>query len=314
MQAFVVRPEPRLMDIPEPDLHPGEAIVRVLLAGICGTDLEILAGYKGSRVLGHEMVGIVEVCEDEPWIGRRVVSEINIGCGRCSRCRGGLARHCERRQVLGLVDRDGVFAERVAVPVANLHEVPETIEDELAVWTEPLAAALAVWDAGMEPGDDVLVLGDGRLGALIALGLGERGACVRVVGKHREKLQRLEALGLETIDGPPEPVFACVVEATGSPEGAEAARAWVRPRGTLVLKSTMHGKVSLDLSRVVVDELRLVGSRCGDFAPALELLARGGLPLKELVSAVYPLAEAPAALAHAARPDAFKVLLKPNPG
>jgi threonine dehydrogenase-like Zn-dependent dehydrogenase len=310
MLAVVFDDKVEVREVPDPIPGEGEALVKVLLAGICGTDIGLLAGYKSFRgIPGHEMVGVVEEAPDPSWVGARVVSEINIACGSCPLCRQGLARHCETRQVLGLVDKAGVFSERVAVPLENLHRVPDSIPDEEAVWTEPLAAALAVGEVGIRRGDQALVVGDGRLGALIVLGLQYCGAEVELVGKSSEKLQRLEALGVRVRREPPSPVYPFVIEATGSPLGLEAARAWTRPRGTIVLKSTCHEPSKVDVSRVVVDELRLVGSRCGDFPPALEALASGALPVRHLISRTYPLAKAEGALAEAVQPGVFKVLL-----
>ncbi len=306
MLALFFDPKPSLKDVPEPVPGKGEALVRVLMAGICGTDLELLAGYRSFRgIPGHEMVGVVEESPDASWVGARVVPEINIACGTCSLCLEGLPKHCERRRVLGIMGRDGAFAEFVTVPLENLHRVPESISDEEAVWTEPLAAALAVQAEGVQPGDRVLVMGDGRLGALIALGLQMHGASVELVGKHAEKQSFLKTLGVKIKTGAPRPIYPWVVEATGSPSGLEMARAWVRPRGTLLLKSTCHEASKLDASAVVVDELRLVGSRCGEFAPALEALQSRRLPVKSLISRIYPLREAEQALTD---PASFKVL------
>jgi threonine dehydrogenase-like Zn-dependent dehydrogenase len=220
-----------------------------------------------------------------------------------------LTRHCERREVLGIAGRDGAFAERLSVPLENLHRVPEAISDQEAVFVEPLAAALGVLEAGMRPGDAVLVVGDGRLGALIALGLGSRGVRVELTGRHPEKLSLLRSLGVPIVSGAPAPAYPWVVEATGSPGGVEAARAWVKPRGTMVLKSTGHQTSPVALSKIVVDELRLVGSRCGDFPPALEALASRAVDVRPLVSAVYPLERWPEAFEAARGSGAFKVLL-----
>lgn len=310
MLAFVLDDSPALKEVPIPELRPDEALVRVLMAGICGTDLELLAGYRGFRgVPGHEMVGVVEKASDASWIGKRVVSEINLVCHECSMCSEGLERHCQKRQVMGIDGHDGCFAEFLATPIENLHAVPESVTDEEAVWTEPLAAALGVWKLGIGPGDRVLVLGDGRLGSLIALGLQWRGAAVEIAGRHEEKLKLLESLGLSVMTGEPRAIYPCVVEATGSPAGLAAARAWTRPRGTIVLKSTCHEPVSIDTSRVVVDELRLVGSRCGDFGPAIEALATKAVPVGRLVSEVLPFQEMERALRESAKPETFKILL-----
>jgi threonine dehydrogenase-like Zn-dependent dehydrogenase len=298
-----------IREVPAPVPAEGEALVRVQMAGICGTDLALLSGYKNFRgIIGHEMVGIVEDAPDSSWSGERVVAEINISCGTCSLCREGHRKHCEKRQVMGVLDRPGVFAERVAVPLDNLHRVPESVTDEEATWAEPLAAALAVADAGIRKGDPVLVLGDGRLGSLIALGLQHGGASVEVVGKQKSKLSRLESLGVKVKTGGPVPEYPWVVEATGSVSGLEQALAWTKPRGTLILKSTCHEPVTFDASKVVVHEIRVVGSRCGDFPPALDALASGRIPVRSLVSSVYPLVQAKEAFAKCARPSTVKVL------
>lgn len=310
MLAVVLDGKLEVRDVPEPIRTEGEALVRVLMAGICGTDHELLAGYKAFRgVPGHEMVGIVEEAREESWLGARVVSEINIACGSCSLCREGHRRHCENRQVLGLVDRPGAFAEHITVPPENLHRVPDSVSDEEAVWTEPLAAALAVAELGIRSGDPVLVVGDGRLGTLIALGLRYRGAQVEVVGKEERKLRMLQSLGIPVKSEPARPVYPWVIEATGSAAGLGDSLAWTRPKGTLVLKSTCHEPASIDTSRIVVNELRLVGSRCGEFPPALEALCSGKIPVGRLISQVFPLARAEEAFEASARPGVFKVLL-----
>jgi threonine dehydrogenase-like Zn-dependent dehydrogenase len=310
MLAYVLDETPGLKQVPEPELGPGEVLVKVLLAGICGTDLEILAGYRNFRgIPGHEMVGTVERAPDPEWVGARVVSEINIACGTCSLCARGLPRHCRARQVLGIDGRAGAFAEFLAMPLENLHRVPDNVADEESVWAEPLAAALAVWDAGIQPGENVLVLGDGRLGALIALSLRERGAQVKVAGKHPDKISLLRSLGIDVLEAGPQPVYPWVVEATGSPKGIEMARAWTRPRGTIILKSTSHEAAQIDVSRIVVDEIRVVGSRCGDFPPALEALASKAIPVQRLISKIYPFREIETALDKSSSPSVFKNLL-----
>jgi threonine dehydrogenase-like Zn-dependent dehydrogenase len=306
--VFEGRVEVREVSVPVPEA--GEALVRVRMAGICGTDLELLRGYKDFRgIPGHELVGVVENASDAGWVGKRVVPEINVACGECPLCREGHRKHCKKRQVLGLMGRPGAFAEYLTVPIENLHEVPESLVDEQAVLTEPLAAALEVWEAGIEPEDPVLVLGAGRLGALIALALEHRGAKVEVVEKSPDKLEALEAMGVQVRTGPPQPVFPWVVEATGSTAGFESALAWTRPTGTVVLKSTTHEPVSVETSRIVVDEIRLVGSRCGAFPPALDALVSGQLAVQPLVSGIYPLAEIHDALERSTQPGVFKVLL-----
>jgi len=301
-------------DLEVPIPPPGEALVRVRLAGICNTDLELVRGYYPySGVPGHEFVGTVEAASDAPeWVGRRVVGEINASCGACVSCRAGRRTHCERRTVLGIVARDGAFATHLRLPVGNLHAVPAEIEDEAAVFTEPLAAALELSEqVRVSPSDDVVVLGAGKLGNLVAQTLAVTGCRLRVLGRSPRPLALLTARGIPTAGiGELEPRQAdLVVECTGHPDGLELARRAVRPRGTIVLKSTYHGKAEVDLARFVVDEITLVGSRCGPFAPALELLAAGRVDPLPLVEARYPLADAVAAFEHAARPGTLKVLV-----
>ena len=310
-------------DYPRPGPPPGEALVRVRLAGICNTDLEIVRGYMGFRgVLGHEFVGTVEECaagsearsEAEClMIGQRVVGEINAYCGECSTCRAGRPTHCPNRTTLGIWGRDGAFAEYLTLPVRNLHRVPDTISDEEAVFTEPLAAALEILEqVHLRPTDRVVVLGDGKLGLLVAQALALTGCDLLAVGRHREKLAILARRGIPTaLEAEAEGLAAdVVVECTGRPEGFAAARRILRPRGTLVLKSTYHGYVEADLTGLVVDEITLVGSRCGPFPPALRLLQRGLVDVRSLISAVYPLAQGVEAFARAAEPGVLKVLLR----
>lgn len=298
-------------DHPRPVQAHGEALIEVRLAGICATDLEMVGGYKGFRgVLGHEFVGTVIACDDGEWIGRRVVGEINIGCGECYFCRQGIRSHCLSRRAIGINGRDGAFAEYVALPVINLHAVPDGVPDDAAVFAEPLAAALQVLDqVEIGPEDRVGVVGDGRLGLLVGQVLATTGAPVSVVGRHPEKLALAAGWGLQT--GSPEQKLDLVVDCTGSPAGLNAALELVRPRGTLVLKSTYRGPAAVDMTRVVVDEIRLIGSRCGPFAPALELLRSGRIDVASLIMAVYPLADGLRALERATRPGVLKVLLQP---
>ena len=316
MQALVYDGEALRLreDYPRPVPPPGEALVRVRLAGICNTDLEIVRGYMGFRgVLGHEFVGTVEEAEDRSLIGQRVVGEINAYCGECSTCRAGRPTHCPHRTTLGIWGRDGVFAEYLTLPVRNLHKVPDTISDEEAVFTEPLAAALEILEqVHLRPTDRVVVLGDGKLGLLVAQALALMGCDLLAVGRHREKLAILARRGIPTaLESEAEGLAAdVVVECTGRPEGFAAARRILRPRGTLVLKSTYHGRVEADLTGLVVDEITLVGSRCGPFPPALRMLQRGLVDVRSLISAVYPLAQGVEAFARAAEPGVLKVLLR----
>jgi len=302
-------------DLPAPEPSAGEARVRVLAAGICNTDLEMLRGYYPfTGVPGHEFVGRVESAPGaEIWEGRRVVGEINDACGACAACLDGRRTHCARRRVLGLRGRDGAFAECLTLPVANLHEVPKGLPDDVAVFTEPLAAALEVQEQiRIGSGDRVVVVGDGKLGNLVAQTLALSGCVLTVIGRHPAKLGLLAARGIATGTGDDLRAGEAdvAVECTGNPEGLELAQRAVRPRGTVVLKSTYRGRASLDAARLVVDEITLVGSRCGPFAPALALLAAGRVDVRPLVHARFALSHATAALAEAARPGVMKVLLE----
>ena len=267
-------------------------------------------GFRG--VLGHEFVGEVEEADDADWLGRRVVGEINCGCGTCSYCLRGLERHCPSRSVLGILDRDGAFAEHLTLPLRNLHVVPDAIPDEEAVFTEPLAAALEIPEqVPLRPTDEVAVLGDGRLGSLIAQVLHLFGCSLLVVGRHEEKLAILRRRGIETVapDEVEERSFDLVVEATGSAEGLQTAIGLSRPRGTVVLKSTVASTTSFDTARLVVDEITVVGSRCGPFEPALRLLEQRSVDVRSMISATFPLTQGEEAMEYAARRDALKVLL-----
>ena len=302
-------------DLSRPEPAAGEARVRVLVAGICDTDLELVRGYYPfTGVPGHEFVGRVEAAVGaEEWVGRRVVGEINVSCGGCAACLAGRRTHCERRHVLGIRGRNGAFAECLTLPLANLHEVPAGIPDETAVFAEPLAAALEIQEqVAIGPRDRVVVIGDGKLGNLVAQTLALSGCELTVIGRHASKLALLATRGIATglADDIPRAQADVVVECTGNPEGLDLARVVVRPRGTIVLKSTYRGPASVDISRIVVDEITLVGSRCGPFAPALALLAEGRVDVRPLVHARFPLDEAVAAFAEAARPGVMKVLVK----
>jgi 2-desacetyl-2-hydroxyethyl bacteriochlorophyllide A dehydrogenase len=293
---------------------PDEALVKVRLSGICGTDLELVRGYYPfTGVIGHEFVGEVVASPDPSWIGARVVGEINATCGVCGECRGGRSTHCEDRTVLGIAGRSGAHAEYTSLPLANLHRVPGSVCDEAAVFTEPLAAALEVLEqVHVAPTDRVLLVGAGRLGQLIAQVLALTGAHLRVVARHPHQQALLHARGVATVASEQvEPRrWDVVVEATGSPSGLDLARAALRPRGTLVLKSTYRGEVAIDLSPFVVDEITIVGSRCGPFAAALRLLERGDVDPTALIARRFPLSDGVAAMDAAARPGTMKVLLE----
>jgi threonine dehydrogenase-like Zn-dependent dehydrogenase len=296
-------------DVPDPVPAPNEALVRVHLAGICRTDVEITRGYLGFRgTPGHEWVGEVVSAADRSLVGARVVGEINLACGRCPACRQGLGRHCPTRRVLGIVEADGALAELIAVPVGNLHQVPDGVADDEAVFTEPLAAACEILDQiANVTGSRAVVLGDGKLGFLVAQVLRDAGANVLVAGHHPDKLARGGLLGLAT--GTPASGADLVVDATGAPDGLAAALGIVRPRGTIVLKTTTAAPHRLDLAPAVVNEVTIVGSRCGRFPPALALLAARRVAVAPLVDAVYPIGDAVAAFACAATPGTLKVLV-----
>lgn len=299
-------------DYPAPVLAPNEALIRPHLAGICNTDLEITRGYMGFRgVLGHEFVGTVVACADADWVGRRVVGEINAACFSCPTCLRGDHTHCPARTTLGIDRRDGAMAELLTLPIACLHAVPDTVSDEAAVFVEPLAAAVEILEQShLRPSERVAVVGDGKLGALIVQVLRLPGCDVTLVGRHPERWGLYAGLGISctTADRLAGERFDLVVDCTGQPAGLATARRLVRPRGRLVLKSTFNAPSELSLTMVVVDEIQLLGSRCGPFAPALRLLERGLIATDPLISARFPLSAGPQAFA--AAQGALKVLLQ----
>jgi len=290
------------------------ALIQVHLAGICSTDLQIFKGYMSFEgVPGHEFVGSVSDGPGE-LIGKRVAGEINFGCGQCDNCRQDLSRHCPNRSVMGIVNADGAFAECVSVPLENLHVVPDNVSDEEAVFTEPLAAAFEILtQIQTNPGDEVLVLGDGKLGNLCAQVLQLTGAKVTALGKHADKLALIKKAGVRTIhlSGWQPRRFDVVVEATGSASGFELALSAVRPRGTLVLKSTIAGNHQVSLAPIVINEINVIGSRCGPFPDALAALTAKQVSVAPLIEKIYSLDDGLAAVDHAARPGARKILLKP---
>ncbi|HEY2525587.1 MAG TPA: alcohol dehydrogenase catalytic domain-containing protein [Candidatus Binataceae bacterium] len=315
MRAFLLDPQPIIRrDYPDPAPVAGESIVRVRLAGICGTDLELARGYMSFRgVPGHEFVGeVVNTCS-RPLMGKRVVGEINAGCGRCARCREGLARHCPDRTVLGILSRDGAFAEYLRLPDENLIALPDSVTDEAGVFVEPIAAIYEIFEQTRLGRDTkIAVLGDGRLGALTAIVLRAEGYAAVLGGHHRDKLDRLRTLGLEAqLEDRLEPGFDVVIDCTGVSAGLNRALTLVRPRGTVILKSTAAAGAALNLSEAVINELTILGSRCGRFAPAIAALAAGKIDPRPLISGIFRLDEAPAAIDAAGRSPNFKVLLKP---
>jgi len=324
----------RVSDVPPPAMD-GEAIVRVTLSGICNTDLEIARGYAGFEgTLGHEFVGVIESVSEarasaraafgtEPSLtvglltqGTRVVGEINAGCGECDLCRSGDSRHCANRTVLGIVGRDGAHAEFLKLPLVNLLPVPDEVADTHAVFVEPLAAACGILERTSITSDsEVAVIGDGKLGLLCAQVMATTGARLTLIGKHESKLQIARRRGIETL-----PVdkatnrhraFDVVVEASGSPSGFDLALDLLRPRGVLVLKSTFHGATGMNAARIVVDEISVIGSRCGRFAPALNLLKQRKIEVENLISEEFSLADGVRAMARAAESGVMKVLLRP---
>ena len=308
-QAGLVRDYP----CPQPGLE--EALVRVSLAGICATDLEIVKGYAGFEgVLGHEFVGLVEEAPDPSWLAQRVVGSINLGCGVCDVCVASGPEHCPQRTVLGIHERDGAFADYLTLPVSNLHRVPDDIADEEAVFTEPLAASARILQqVPVPPESQVAVVGPGRMGMLIAQVLNLTGAKVTVLGRTASSLQLAQQMGLQThlVDDCAGDTFDLVVEATGNDAGLAHSLRLVRPLGTLLMKSTFHGKAQVDLTKLVVGEITVVGSRCGPFDEALRLLQQGSVEVRPLIDADYALDDALAGLKHAARPGVRKVLLRP---
>lgn len=321
-----------LRDIPQPT-KPGEALVKIRKAGICSTDLELVKGYYPYRgVIGHEFVGEVISLPtraegtlsdpersrrgDEAGVreGDRVVGEINAVCGQCEQCLNGRPTHCENRTVLGIVNRDGTFAELTQLPITNLHRVPDSVPDEMAVFTEPLAAALEIQDQiQIRPTDRVLLVGAGRLGQLIAQTLALTGCDLRVVARHALQQNLLKARGIRIISE--EEIqpwrWDVVVEATGSPSGFSLARRAIRPRGTLVMKSTYKGEMSVNFSSIVVDEINIIGSRCGPFEPALRLMESRQVDPTVLIAKEFRLNEALKAFEHAAETGMLKVLVEP---
>ncbi len=293
-----------------------EVLVRVNLAGICGTDLEILDGYMAyDGILGHEFVGTVEKSKNSDLIGKRVVGEINAGCGVCEFCEKGVDRHCPNRTVLGILKRDGAFAEFLSLPEKNLHIIPDSITDEQAVFVEPLAAAFEIKEqVSLQPQWSVAVVGDGRLAQLIIQVLKLTCPNITCFGKHKSKLVSLINVGIKIkigIEKPDEKSFDLVVEATGSNSGFADTMKLIKPRGTVILKSTIASRENLDLTPTVVNEITLIGSRCGLFKPAIDALATGLVSVDHMIDSTFPLEKFSEAIEHAKKPDTLKVFLRP---
>lgn len=306
-------------DYAMPEPKKGEALIKVNTIGICNTDYEITKGYMGYKgILGHEFTGIVQSVnnDDKTLVGKRVVGEINCGCGTCEWCAQGLERHCFNRSTLGIWQREGCFSEYVCLPVKNLLEIPSNVTDEEAVFVEPLAAALEILEQiHIPPYKKVMVLGDGKLGLIIALALNAAGLDITLVGKHQEKLNLAKAQGVKTKllnELKIEKIYDFVVEATGSITGFETSLALTKPRGTLVLKSTIAASKEFNLAPIVIDEITVVGSRCGQFAPALRLLESKRIDVKPLISDVFDIDDSIAAFERNKEKSSVKVLVKVN--
>lgn len=315
MRALVFDKELRYQtDYPTPQRKGNEALIRITCAGICNTDLEIINGYMGFKgILGHEFVGVIEECGEKGLVGKRVVGEINLGCGRCHYCHEGMRNHCPNRSVLGILNKDGVFADYVTLPVDNLHPIPDSVADEEAVFVEPLAAAFEILEqVNIKPTERVCVLGDGKLGILVSQVISMTGCDLTVVGRHREKLDILGKRGIETrpASETDEREFDIVIDCTGSPSGLESALKLVKPRGTVVLKTTVAKRESIDLNSLVIDEISLVGSRCGPFGPAIRALKMGAVDVRPLISGIFSLNSWMEAFQFASQKGALKTLLR----
>ena len=301
-------------DYPDPTAAPGESVVKVTLAGICGTDLEITRGYMEFRgVPGHEFVGRVVQSEIAAMVGKRVAGEINAGCGTCIWCIDGMRRHCPARTVLGILGREGAFAEYLRLPDANLFALPGSVTNESAVFTEPFAAACEMFDqVHLKRSDRIAVLGDGRLGALVALALRGEDFAPVIAGHHPQKIKRLTAMGLQAqTAGDLAPGYDVVVDCTGNSNGLATAIALVRPRGMVILKSTAAAGAAMNLAPVVINEISLIGSRCGRFAPAIAALSAGKLDPRPLIDGTYSLNDGVAAFEAAADKSKFKIVIRP---
>ena len=316
MKATFFDGKQMIFDNNYPDPKFNETLVQVNLAGICGTDLEILNGYmKYSGILGHEFVGTVVKSNNPNLIGKRVVGEINAGCTKCDFCIRGMERHCPSRTVLGILKRNGSFAEFLSLPEKNLHVIPDSISDEQAVFVEPLAAAFEINEQiSLKPEWNVAVVGDGRLAQLIIQVIKLTCSNITCFGKHQNKLEGLIQSGIKIkigIESTDEQLFDLVVEATGSNSGFTDTMKLVKPRGTVVLKSTIASRENLDLTSTIINEITLIGSRCGLFKPAIDALATGVISVDSMVDCTFPLDKFEDAIVHAKKPDTLKVFLKP---
>ena len=316
MKATFFDGKQMIFDNNYPDPKFNETLVQVNLAGICGTDLEILDGYmKYTGILGHEFVGTVVKSNNPDLIGKRVVGEINAGCTKCDFCIRGMERHCPSRTVLGILKRDGAFAEFLSLPEKNLHIIPDSISDEQAVFVEPLAAAFEINEQiSLKPEWNVAVVGDGRLAQLIIQVIKLTCSNITCFGKHQNKLEGLIQSGIKIkigIESTDEQLFDLVVEATGSNSGFTDTMKLVKPRGTVVLKSTITSRENLDLTSTIINEITLIGSRCGLFKPAIDALATGVISVNSMIDSTFSLDKFEDAIIHAKKPNTLKVFLKP---
>ena len=301
-------------DYPSPQRHPGESLIRVMMAGICNTDVEIARGYMGySGILGHEFVGVVEESDTPELFDKRVVGEINLGCGACEFCSSGMRIHCPTRKVLGIMEHPGAMADYCTLPDSNLHVVPETLPDEAAVFCEPLAAAFEITEqVDVSPGQKAVILGDGKLGLLVAQVLKNAGADTLLVGHSADKLSLAESWSIPSIPESElrEEAADVVVDCTGTTAGFGLALNLVKPRGTIVVKTTVADRFSINLAPLVINEITVVGSRCGPFEPALKALEDGSVHVAEMVSGIFPIEQALEAFEFALNPGALKVIIR----
>jgi len=312
---FLERRKLVIKDVPEPSPSDDEALLEVLKAGICNTDLELVKGYMDFEgILGHEFVGRIVKGDHPEWAGKRVVGSINLPCGECSFCLEGREKHCPSRKVLGISGKDGVFAEYVTLPLANLFPLPSNITDIESVFVEPLAASLEIFkQVSIDEGDSVLVLGDGKLGMLIAQLMKLKTSDVSCLGKHKRKLEILEQRGIKTYYSGKEmgTMFDVVIEATGNKRGLDDAMSLIKPTGKIVLKSTFKGGVNVDISKIVVDEIQLIGSRCGPFQEAIDVLSKKQVDVEKMIDGDFPLERALEAFEIAQKSDIIKILISP---
>lgn len=315
MQALIFWDELEFTtDYPHQVPQSDEALVRVTMVGICNTDLEIIKGYMGFKgILGHEFVGVVDECDTREFWGKRVVGEINCGCGQCSYCQSGQSRHCPNRSVLGILKRDGAFADYLILPIKNLHIVPDSLSNEEAVFVEPLAAALQILEqVEIKPEHSVVVIGDGKLGLLIAMVMAQTNCLLTVIGKHHPKLDILKQKGISTLlsHQTNELKADIVIECSGHPSGFDLSQKIVKPMGKIVLKSTFAEEILFNPANMIINEITLIGSRCGPFDKALSLLEKKVIDITPLITDVYPIKNGFEAFEIAKKPESLKVLIK----